>query len=330
MQSLVSFTFKIWNPYMKKCQKKNIKNLPNKVFFTVRRSEKHWSGVWSDMTIDQTLMRGIKTLGGLTHGRGFSESVLNKWILGLPAIHHVCEAVENYCDITSSTIDQHVEMRDARIQTDEQDRRKFEQWLREHSPFIDTNNLVSLATGYVTGDETNCYEAKRVGEEILQKSVSEASLFGALKLKRANTVKTMASSAGRVKVAKDTIQIDSTQLFQRIICTVHSPEDLRSCFKYELASVPLSLCDNAGLMRKTKKSSLYDVFNKVSEVEINTAGYHFVLDGGCLLHRMVWPKEGTFGDVYTAYANFIQKYYGYKVTVVFDGYSKNSISTKNV
>lgn len=156
-------------------------------FFTVRRSEKHWSGVWSDMTIEQTLMRGIKTLGGLTHGRGFSESVLNKWILGLPATHHVCEAVENYCDITSSTIDQHVEMRDARIQTDEQDRRKFGQWLREHSPFIDTNNLVSLATGYVTGDETNCYEAKRVGEEILQKSVSEASLFGARKLKRANT-----------------------------------------------------------------------------------------------------------------------------------------------
>ncbi|GBP41567.1 hypothetical protein EVAR_20375_1 [Eumeta japonica] len=38
-------------------------------FFTIRRTHKFWSGVWTDMTIEQVLMRSMKTQGGLTHGR---------------------------------------------------------------------------------------------------------------------------------------------------------------------------------------------------------------------------------------------------------------------
>lgn len=39
------------------------------------------------MTIEQTLIRSMKTIGGLTHGRGITDSTLNKWIQGLPAAH---------------------------------------------------------------------------------------------------------------------------------------------------------------------------------------------------------------------------------------------------
>ncbi|GBP73891.1 hypothetical protein EVAR_82720_1 [Eumeta japonica] len=35
-------------------------------FFTIRRTHKFWSGVWTDMTIEQVLMRSMKTQGGLT------------------------------------------------------------------------------------------------------------------------------------------------------------------------------------------------------------------------------------------------------------------------
>jgi len=45
-------------------------------FFTVRRSDKLWAGVWSDMTIEQVLMRSMKTNGGLTRGRGLTDSVM--------------------------------------------------------------------------------------------------------------------------------------------------------------------------------------------------------------------------------------------------------------
>lgn len=37
--------------------------------FTVRRTDKAWSGIWPDMTIEQTLMRGLKTgAQSVTHG----------------------------------------------------------------------------------------------------------------------------------------------------------------------------------------------------------------------------------------------------------------------
>ena len=44
----------------------------------------------------------------------------------------------------------------------------------------------------------------------------------------------------------------------------------------------------------------------------------------------MWPKLGTFGDVYTTYTTFVKKHYGDHVTVVFDGYTANNVSTKVV
>ena len=53
--------------------------------FTIRRSDKLWAGVWSDMTIEQVLMRAMKTSGGLTRGRGLTDSVLSRWV---PSTEH--------------------------------------------------------------------------------------------------------------------------------------------------------------------------------------------------------------------------------------------------
>ena len=35
------------------------------------------------MTIEQVLMRSMKTSGGLTRGRGLTDSVLSRWILAI-------------------------------------------------------------------------------------------------------------------------------------------------------------------------------------------------------------------------------------------------------
>ena len=50
----------------------------NDGFFTIRRSDKFWSGIWSDMTIEQVLMKSMKSQGGSTHGREIKQSVLTK------------------------------------------------------------------------------------------------------------------------------------------------------------------------------------------------------------------------------------------------------------
>ena len=48
-------------------------------FHAVRRSDR----LWSDLVIEQTLMKSIKTRGGLTRGRGMSEDVRQLWVLSL-------------------------------------------------------------------------------------------------------------------------------------------------------------------------------------------------------------------------------------------------------
>ena len=46
----------------------------------VRRSGRYWPGLWSDFVIEQTLMRSLKSRGGLTRGRGFEENVRHLWV----------------------------------------------------------------------------------------------------------------------------------------------------------------------------------------------------------------------------------------------------------
>lgn len=72
-------------------------------YFTIRSTEKYWSGVWSDMTIEQMLMRSMHAAGGLTHGRGMKDSVINQWIHALSASSQICDALEFFADVYSAT-----------------------------------------------------------------------------------------------------------------------------------------------------------------------------------------------------------------------------------
>ena len=45
------------------------------LYHTVRRSERLWAGLWTHIVIEQVLMRSLKSPGGLTRGRGMTESV---------------------------------------------------------------------------------------------------------------------------------------------------------------------------------------------------------------------------------------------------------------
>lgn len=83
----------------------------NESDFTIRRTNQFWSRNWSDMTIEQTLMRSMKTIGGLTHGRGITDSTLSKWIQGLPAAHDVCENLEKCCGVYMANSEQHFDAR---------------------------------------------------------------------------------------------------------------------------------------------------------------------------------------------------------------------------
>ncbi|GBO42179.1 hypothetical protein AVEN_90358-1 [Araneus ventricosus] len=49
----------------------------------------------------------------------------------------------------------------------------------------------------------------------------------------------------------------------------------------------------------------HNIFDTVPERPVgNTDNLYFILDGDSLIHRVVWPKQETFGDVYTTYMSY--------------------------
>ena len=50
----------------------------------VVRSNTFWDGISSDLVIEQTLMRYLKTSGGLTHGSGMNEEQRSLWTMSIP------------------------------------------------------------------------------------------------------------------------------------------------------------------------------------------------------------------------------------------------------
>jgi hypothetical protein len=50
----------------------------------LRRNDRYWAGLLSDLVIEQVLMRSVKTAGGLTRGRGMTEVQRPQWLLSMP------------------------------------------------------------------------------------------------------------------------------------------------------------------------------------------------------------------------------------------------------
>ncbi|XP_045475385.1 uncharacterized protein LOC123686399 isoform X2 [Harmonia axyridis] len=297
-------------------------------FFTIRRSEKAWAGIWSDMVIEQTLNRFFGT--DLKHGRGVTSSVVTRYLVAMPSAFNIMECLETYCKIESSNSEQHVDISRSRITKDEVGIKKFLFWLDERNPFEVRTSLVSLSTGIIGGPTINCHNAVEVGLQgiatMVGKNIDNVSLSNAFK------VKTLANAKSGMHIGDDFVAVDSFLLIQRISVFFHgNVEETRNALKYELSPFPLSLFDEHGLMRKTPKSELYNVFQPYiqSPALISGSGSIFVIDGGWLLHSYVWPHGKKYSDICNLYYSYLIKHFGSNVTVIFDGYSKETIGIKS-
>ena len=63
------------------------------------RSNQYWAGLSTDLIIEQVLMMSLKTSGGLTPGRGFTEVQRLVWLLSMPACAKVYQAMEEVTGI---------------------------------------------------------------------------------------------------------------------------------------------------------------------------------------------------------------------------------------
>jgi hypothetical protein len=250
-----------------KMSEKEFKLFTNDGYFTIRRSDKFWSGLWSDMTIEQTLMRSMKTSGGFTRGRGITEGVLAKWIDGSTVAYEVCDCVEEFSGVNSTSSEQHIDLRDSKIERDNTDAKKFVNWLKVHPPFPNQKEIMSIATG-VTGDaNVNCYKCFQIDSLSAQKIIGNN--FEDLKLKRKDNVVSLAARLSGVKIHNTLTPVNTTLLFQRMIHCIKKEEELEECFQYELSPFPLALFDELGQIRKSKKSALYNAFDKIDQKNID-------------------------------------------------------------
>ncbi|GBO38850.1 hypothetical protein AVEN_139047-1 [Araneus ventricosus] len=99
-------------------------------------------------------------------------------------------------------------------------------------------------------------------------------------------------------------------------------------FTFEL---PPLLLFNEKEMRKGTKSSLFSEFTPTKIDAIQSKNNFVVVDGGHLLHKVVWQRNMNFGDIAKSYLTYLQTHYGSNVAVVFDGYPSdvNGKSTKS-
>ena len=228
----------------------------------------------------------------------------------------------------NSTGGQHKDASKAMMERDYADTLKILDYLSLRSPFSTDKSLRNIATGGIAEESVNCDKAKEVGEKIIQimrgKKVDEFSF------QKKHQAITLASRTA-VPLSDGNVQIDPQLLFQRlsIVATSGRYEDPEALFKYEMSSYPSALFDSSLLPRQANKSVLADAIWAQTESQQTprpVEDVRYVVDGGALIHRVIWPHGVTYDAVCSMYVQYVQRRYG-NATIVFDGYDQGP-STK--
>lgn len=138
------------------------------------------------MIIEQSMMKSMKTDGGISRGRSTKESVISKWVYGMHAMNTVCDGLEVLANVRMDTADQHVDASDSRVKKNAEDIKKLLDWFSSHDPFPEINKILSIASGVVGNDNINCHKAREVGIASMSKMTGQT--FNNIKLKRSEKV----------------------------------------------------------------------------------------------------------------------------------------------
>ena len=141
----------------------------------VRRSNKFWAGLSSDLVIEQTLMRSLKTSGGLTHGSGINEEKRSLLTMSMPVTAMYNIAMQDFNNLTYTTSGQHKKTTDARLNRDIHDLAKINSRLIPFAPFSEDRPLRNIVTGIGAPSDTNVHEYKAVRMNIINTMFSQAA-----------------------------------------------------------------------------------------------------------------------------------------------------------
>lgn len=293
----------------------------------VRRSDEYWAGLSPDLVIEQVLMRGMKSTGGLTRGKGMSETQRLVWVLSNPTTSNINSAMQELTMVNYGTSEQHKDLSASRQARDYADTVKILNFLGSHNPFAGSENLQHLITGVMAEDEVNVDQSKEVGRRILEGMVGKKVTEYTFK-KKARAVNMDSKSSIKLNNGEN-VHIDPLLLFQRLVIAGTQTDMLAEAFKYELCGYPPALFETKTVLLPANKPQMAKaIWNAVPHDFVPKGEILYVLDGGALLHRLPWEIGKTYGTIVEGYIHYVQKHYGQSVVIVFDGYS-NQPSTKD-
>ena len=254
-------------------------------YHVIRRSDRYWAGLSTDLIIEQVLMRSLKTTGGLTRGSGMTESQRLVWLLSTPACAQVNCAMQDLTTVTYTSSEQHKDVSNARLERDMSDTLKVLEYMKPRSPFGENPTLHSIASGITADSAVNCDRAQQVGEKIQAGMVVKTIAQHTFKKK--DQICPL-SNSNTIKVRDEVIHIDSQLLFQRLVTAGQCSDNLADVFQYELCSYPPALFESKYTPREASKATLADALWKCmpGDTPMPTGNVQYILDGGALLHRV--------------------------------------------
>ncbi|KAF4531292.1 hypothetical protein B566_EDAN016861 [Ephemera danica] len=248
------------------------------------KTEIPWSGVWSDMIIEQSLMRSIKSVGGISHGRGYSESVLCEYINSLPVCAQFSECLEKFTGIESKSSEQHKDLYASRNKNDIKHIAVFAEWMKLNSPFsVNTNDIISLSTGAVGDSKINCELSEDIGTRILNDMKGKKTLLTFTYVEMTKLFHWQ-QCIKQKKIENDIVPINTNQIIHRMMCLNLDKTDQKASMCFELAAVSTALFDENGTMRRGQKSKLQELLiTYTNEEEQSNDADLFVIDGDILV-----------------------------------------------
>ncbi|CAG2256238.1 unnamed protein product [Mytilus edulis] len=295
----------------------------------VRRSDRFWAGLSTDLVIEQVLMRSVKSTGGLTRGRGMGEVQRTLWLLSIPTLAEYNHAMQQLTGTGYKTSDQHIENSKTRMERDNKDSNMLTEFLTERNPFTNDKTLRNIETGMVADSDANADEAKTVGDKIIESIAG--NLVSEISFKKKDQIVTLDAKRPSGSNISQQPQVDPQLMFQRLTAVGQdSLNNTAELFEYELSSFPSSLFEANGLPKQAAKATLADAIWNIGDCqaqELPETNIVHVIDGESLLYRIPWIKGQTFSQISIKYIDHIRKRFS-NPTVVMNGY--NSSSTKDI
>ena len=118
--------------------------------------------------------------------------------------------------------------------------------------------------------------------------------FAHITLKRSAKVLPLSAMTSTITVKSEAVVIDQQQMLNRLLAVLQSGSELENFVQYEFVNYAPSLFDDFS-MRKTVKSVLAQGLELDKHVIMeNIPPSITIIDGGHLLHAVVWPTPLTY------------------------------------